>query len=52
VDAYSVRSAADRFTDAVLAGLDGFSHIEVVYMFDRVDETSVNLGARHPRPAS
>ena len=37
------------FTDAVLAGLGDFSHVEVVYLFDRVDEADVNLGARHPR---
>jgi tRNA (Thr-GGU) A37 N-methylase len=30
-------------------GLDGFSHVEVVYLFDRVDPTSVCTGARHPR---
>ena len=31
------------------AGLDGFSHVEVVYLFDRVDPASVCTGARHPR---
>jgi len=30
-------------------GLDAFSHIEVVFQFDRVDETGVCRGARHPR---
>ena len=40
---------ADRFGAEVLAGLDDFSHIEVVFVFDQVDETRVNLGARHPR---
>ncbi|MCB1014039.1 MAG: SAM-dependent methyltransferase [Acidimicrobiales bacterium] len=30
-------------------GLDGFSHVEVVFVFDRVDPTSVCTGARHPR---
>lgn len=34
--------------DAVL-GLDAFSHIEVLFVFDRVDETAVCTGARHPR---
>lgn len=38
-----------RFTDEVLAGLADFSHIEVVYLFDRVDPDDVTLGARHPR---
>jgi tRNA-Thr(GGU) m(6)t(6)A37 methyltransferase TsaA len=40
---------ATRFTDDVLAGLDDFSHVDVVYLFDQVDEATVNLGARHPR---
>ncbi len=30
-------------------GLDAFSHLEVVYLFDRVDPDSVHTGARHPR---
>ncbi|GIH12893.1 SAM-dependent methyltransferase [Rugosimonospora africana] len=34
--------------DAV-AGLDEFSHIEVVYVFDRVDPAGVQTGARRPR---
>lgn len=31
------------------AGLDAFSHLEVVFVFDRVDPSSVTTGARHPR---
>ena len=38
-----------QFTPQVLAGLAEFSHLEIIYLFDRVDEASVNLGARHPR---
>lgn len=34
--------------DAV-RGLDAFSHVEVVYLFHRVDESSVHTGARRPR---
>ncbi|MEM9518713.1 MAG: TrmO family methyltransferase [Actinomycetota bacterium] len=26
-----------------------FSHIDVVFVFDQVDPTTINLGARHPR---
>ncbi len=40
---------ATRFTADVLAGLGDFSHVDVVYLFDQVDEAKVNLGARHPR---
>jgi tRNA-Thr(GGU) m(6)t(6)A37 methyltransferase TsaA len=35
-------------TDAT-AGLDTFSHIEVLFVFDRVDPEGVCRGARHPR---
>jgi tRNA (Thr-GGU) A37 N-methylase len=31
------------------SGLDAFSHVEVVYLFDRVDPATVCNGARHPR---
>jgi tRNA-Thr(GGU) m(6)t(6)A37 methyltransferase TsaA len=40
---------ADRFTPDAVAGLDAFSHVEVVYLFDRVDPVAVETGARHPR---
>ena len=30
-------------------GLDSFSHVEVTFLFDRVDPDSVCVGARHPR---
>jgi tRNA-Thr(GGU) m(6)t(6)A37 methyltransferase TsaA len=39
----------DRFPADALAGLEAFSHLDVVFVFDRVDEDSVNVGARHPR---
>ncbi len=32
-----------------LAGLSEFSHVEVLYVFDRVDPARVTTGARHPR---
>ncbi len=40
---------ADRFEPEVLAGLEAFSHVEVVFLFDRVDESKIHLGSRHPR---
>jgi tRNA (adenine37-N6)-methyltransferase len=39
----------DRFDPEALAGLDRFSHAELVYVFDRVDPADVETGARHPR---
>ena len=38
-----------RFTADALLGLDGFSHAEVLFVFDRVGEGEVEHGARHPR---
>jgi len=39
----------ERFGADALAGLEEFSHLEVVYVFDRVDPAAVETGARHPR---
>ncbi|MFB7372469.1 SAM-dependent methyltransferase [Streptomyces sp. NPDC056222] len=44
-----IRLDGDRFTPDALAGLDAFSHIEVVYHFDRVPPQKIETGARHPR---
>ena len=38
-----------RFTADALLGLDTFSHVEVLYIFHKVNEADANLGARHPR---
>jgi tRNA (adenine37-N6)-methyltransferase len=38
-----------RFGPEALAGLDGFSHVEVIFLFDRVAPEAVEHGARHPR---
>lgn len=40
---------AERFTSDALVGLQDFSHVEVIFCFDRVDEAKINIGARHPR---
>jgi tRNA (adenine37-N6)-methyltransferase len=45
----SISLDGTRFTDNSLAGLAEFSHVEVVYLFDQVDEDDVQSGARHPR---
>jgi tRNA-Thr(GGU) m(6)t(6)A37 methyltransferase TsaA len=39
----------DRFSAQALLGLSEFSHVEVVYCFDRVDPAAVQAAARHPR---
>jgi tRNA-Thr(GGU) m(6)t(6)A37 methyltransferase TsaA len=38
-----------RFGPEALAGLDSFSHVEVVFFMDRVDPTKIETAARHPR---
>jgi tRNA-Thr(GGU) m(6)t(6)A37 methyltransferase TsaA len=37
------------YNERSLQGLDRFSHVEVVFLFDRVGEGGVCLHARHPR---
>jgi len=40
---------ANQVTPDSTLGLGAFSHIEVLFLFDRVDEDAVCRGARHPR---
>ncbi len=40
---------SERFGRDALQGLDAFSHVEVVYLFHRVDPDAIRVGARHPR---
>ncbi len=37
------------FAPGALQGIDGFSHVELVYVFDRVDAASFERDARRPR---
>ena len=48
-DTQSCIVLADRFEDEALRGLEDFSHVEVLFVFDRVDPAKVVAGARHPR---
>lgn len=41
-----------RFGPDALIGLEAFSHVEVIFLFDRVDEGAAHTGARHPRGRS
>jgi len=40
---------ATRFSPESLAGLEEFSHVEIVFVFDRIADSEIYLGARHPR---
>lgn len=44
-----VRINADRFTADATAGLDAFSHLELVFRFHLTDQSDLNLGSRRPR---
>lgn len=45
----SVVELAAGVPDDALHGLDAFSHVEVLYHFDRVPESAIVTGSRHPR---
>jgi tRNA-Thr(GGU) m(6)t(6)A37 methyltransferase TsaA len=40
---------AARLGPDATKGLEGFSHLEVVFFFDRVADDEITSGARHPR---
>lgn len=40
---------ASRFSPESLAGLEEFSHVEIVFVFDRVADSEIHSGSRHPR---
>ncbi len=40
---------AGAFGEDALMGLEAFSHVEVIYLFDRVTPDKIICGARHPR---
>jgi len=39
----------DALGEEAFFGLDDFSHVEVLFLMDRVDPLKVETGARHPR---
>jgi len=47
-----IRLDPDRFDVRAVAGLDEFSHVEVLFVFDRADPAATESGARHPRGRS
>jgi tRNA-Thr(GGU) m(6)t(6)A37 methyltransferase TsaA len=40
---------AERLPQEAYAGLGDFSHVEVIFLMDRVDPAKIETGARHPR---
>jgi tRNA-Thr(GGU) m(6)t(6)A37 methyltransferase TsaA len=55
-DGWDVETASivltDQYEPEALRGLDEFSHVEVVYVFDQVQRESVERGVRRPRGRS
>ena len=45
----TIRLDSKRFDKGALDGLEAFSHLEVVFILDRVDPETVERGSRHPR---
>lgn len=45
----SIELDSHQFPAEALQGLDQFSHVEVIFLFDRVSEDKVESSARHPR---
>lgn len=39
----------DRFSEDAIAGIDDFSHIEVIFVFHLVTDDKIQTGARRPR---
>jgi tRNA (adenine37-N6)-methyltransferase len=39
----------EQFTAEAMQGLSDFSHVEILFLFHRVDPAKVVTGARHPR---
>ena len=40
---------AEHLDPSAISGLDAFSHVEIIFLFDQVDPAKIVEGARHPR---
>ena len=45
----TIELRADKFGPDALAGLESFSHAEIVFFFDQVPDEKVEFGSRRPR---
>lgn len=39
----------EKFQEESLDGIEEFSHLEIIFFMDRVDEEQISTGKRHPR---
>lgn len=44
-----IRLDDSRFEPACVSGLEEFSHVEVVFVFDQLSDNEIETGTRHPR---
>lgn len=45
----SIIQLNESFDSNSLKGIEEFSHLEIIYYFDKVDDSKIIFGARHPR---
>ncbi len=45
----SIIELNDSFNESALKGIEEFSHLEIIYYFDKVEDSKIITGARHPR---
>ena len=48
-DVLSTIELVDPHSEEALLNIEFFSHVEVFYVFDRVEQEKIETGARHPR---
>jgi tRNA-Thr(GGU) m(6)t(6)A37 methyltransferase TsaA len=48
-DVISILELDSAFSEDALFQIESFSHAEIFYYFDRVEDSKIEMGARHPR---
>jgi len=48
-DVHSIIELVDPYGAESLLNIESFSHVEVLYLFDRVEQEKIETGARYPR---
>lgn len=40
---------AEHLTEDAIIGIEEFSHLEIIFYFDKIDDSKIQTGLRHPR---
>jgi tRNA (adenine37-N6)-methyltransferase len=48
-DVISILELDSAFNEEALFQIESFSHVEIFYYFDKVEDSKIETGARHPR---